>query len=59
MVQQELFGTGRIQGLKRKVKELDGAISKALKQKDFAKAKDLTDQQSKILKELLDPREPL
>ena len=54
MAQEELFGASQIQDLKRKVKELDSEISRAMKKKDFVKAKSLTNQQSKLLKELLD-----
>jgi uncharacterized membrane protein (DUF106 family) len=57
MVQEELFGASRIQNLKRRVKELDSEISRAMKKKDFAGAKKLTDQQSGLLKEMLDLRE--
>jgi uncharacterized membrane protein (DUF106 family) len=54
MGQEELFGASKINELRRDVKELDGEITKALKKKDYAKAKSLTDRQSQMLKELLD-----
>jgi uncharacterized membrane protein (DUF106 family) len=54
MVQEELFGASKIQDLKRKVQELDSKIIRAMKKRDFPKAKTLTDQQSELLKELLD-----
>ncbi len=53
MAQEELFGTDKAQYLKQRVKELDADIAKAMKGKDFAKAKRLTDQQSGMLQELL------
>jgi hypothetical protein len=54
MSQEELFGASKVKDLTRKVKELDSEIAKAMKKKDFAGAKSLTDQQSKLLKELVD-----
>ena len=54
MAQEELFGASRVKDLTRKVKELDPEIAAAMKKKDFARAKSLTDQQSNLLKELVD-----
>jgi hypothetical protein len=59
MSQEELFGSDKSFELRRRVKELDAAISKALRAKDFARAKQLTDQQSNALKELIDLGEAL
>jgi hypothetical protein len=54
MGQEELFGESKVKELTRKVKELDSGIAGAMKKKDFARAKSLTDQQSNLLKELVD-----
>jgi hypothetical protein len=54
MGQEELFGSSKVQNLKRKVKELDAEIGTAVRKKDFTKAKTLTAQQSNLLKELID-----
>jgi uncharacterized membrane protein (DUF106 family) len=57
MAQEELFGADKTQELKNTIKELDSAIAKALKAKDFAKAKSLTEQQSRLLQELVEMNE--
>lgn len=54
MSQEELFGASREKELTRGVKELDSEIARAMKKKDFTRAKSLTDQQSALLKELID-----
>lgn len=53
MIQEELFEKDRIEKLRQKIKELDGEIANALKNKDFAHAKALTIQQSQLLQELM------
>jgi hypothetical protein len=57
MAQQELFDGSSAEKIRRRVKELDAEIEKALKRKDFIRARSLTDQQSGLLKELLDDGE--
>jgi hypothetical protein len=54
MPQEELFGASKEKELTARVKELDSEIARAMKKKDFTKAKSLTDQQSRLLKELVD-----
>jgi hypothetical protein len=57
MAQQELFDGSSADKIRRRVKELDAEIEKALKRKDFVRARSLTDQQSGLLRELLDSGE--
>ena len=53
MAQQELFDAPVAERLKRRIKELDSDIEKAMKKRDYAKAKSLNDQQSGLIKEML------
>ncbi|MBN2202146.1 hypothetical protein JW777_09355 [bacterium] len=57
MAQQELFDAPSGEKTRRRVKELDAEIETALKRNDFARARTLTDQQSALLRELLDSDE--
>jgi hypothetical protein len=57
MAQQELFDASSSEKIRHRVKELDVEIEKAMKRKDFTRARSLTDQQSGLLKELLDSGE--
>ncbi len=55
--QGDLFETPQPQELRRRVRELDALISKALKKGEYDKAKDLTEQQKKLIQELVDSGE--
>lgn len=57
MAQQELFDAPSGDKTRRRVKELDAEIEKALKRGDFVRARTLTDQQSELLRRLLDSDE--
>ncbi len=52
-VQEDLFESSRFQELRRRVKELDLLIARALRKSDYVRAKELTDQQSKVIQELV------
>jgi len=52
-LQEDLFGASKPKTLRLKVKELDHLITHAMKKKDYQKAKELTDLQSKIIQELV------
>lgn len=54
MAQQELFDAPSGDRTRRRVKELDAEIETALKRGDFVRARTLTDQQSELLRRLLD-----
>ncbi len=54
MAQQELFDSPSGDKTQRRVKEMDAEIEKALKRGDFVRARTLTDQQSELLRQLLD-----
>ncbi|HHS12522.1 MAG TPA: hypothetical protein ENN03_02005 [bacterium] len=51
--QGDLFGMEPLKALRQKIHDLDGSISKALKSRDYSKAKQLTEEQEKLLKELV------
>ena len=57
MAQQELFDAPSGDKTRRRVKELDAEIETALKRGDFVRARTLTDQQSELLRRLLDSDE--
>ncbi|MDM7925501.1 MAG: hypothetical protein QUS35_05745 [bacterium] len=57
MAQQELFDAPSEDKTRRRVKELDAEIETALKRGDFVRARTLTDQQSELLRRLLDSDE--
>jgi len=52
-VQEDLFESSRLQELRRRVKELDLLIARALRKSDYVRAKELTNQQSKVIQELV------
>ena len=52
--QENLFGLPELETLKRRIKELDLQISKALKQNDYTRAKQLTDQQAELLQAMVE-----
>lgn len=56
-VQAELFGVSEIEEVKQQIRELDQMISRALKQKKYQQAKDLTGQQEALLQKLVDPKD--
>ena len=55
--QENLFGLTEIEALKRRIKELDQQISRALKKGDYANAKNLTDRQAELLQKILEEGE--
>ena len=57
MAQQELFDAPSGDKTRRRVKELDAEIETALKRGDFVRARTLSDQQSELLRRLLDSDE--
>ena len=56
-VQRNLFGETKTKELQHQVKELDAEINKALKYKDYQKAKELTLKQEKFIQKLVHIRE--
>ena len=52
-IQKDLFGESKTKNLRIQVKELDRMIASAMKKKEYQKAKELTDQQSEIIQELV------
>jgi len=52
-IQEDLFESSRFQELRRRVRELDLLIARALKKSDYDQAKEFTDQQAKIIQELV------
>lgn len=52
--QGDLFATSRIQELRERIRELDGLITRALKSKDYAKAKAFTRDQETLIQELVE-----
>ncbi len=53
-VQGELFGRSDAENARLQIRELDALISKAMKQKEFLKAKELTEKQEKLLQKMVD-----
>jgi len=51
--QGDLFGTNKIKELKERVKELDDLISQAVKKNQYQDAKSFTEEQKKIIQELV------
>ena len=51
--QENLFGSSRVDEIRKKVKELDGMINKAMKHKEFAKAKSFTEEQERLIQILV------
>ncbi len=56
-VQEELFGLSKMENIKQQIRDLDRLISKALKQKEYAKARDLTEKQELLLQQMVDKKE--
>lgn len=52
--QGDLFDTPKPQELRRRVRELDSMIAKALKKNEYETAKSLTDQQKELIQQLVD-----
>jgi len=52
-IQEDLFESSRFQELRRRVRELDLLIARALKKSDYDQAKEFTDQQAQIIQELV------
>jgi len=53
-IQEDLFESSRVPELRRRVRELDTLISRALKQANYDRAKELTEQQKAIIQELVE-----
>lgn len=53
-IQKDLFESSRVPELRRRVRELDTLISRALKQANYDQAKELTAQQKAIIQELVE-----
>lgn len=53
-IQEDLFESSRVPELRRRVRELDTLISRALKQANYERAKELTEQQKAIIQELVE-----
>jgi len=53
-IQEDLFESSRVPELRRRVRELDTLISRALKQANYDRAKELTEQQKTIIQELVE-----
>ena len=53
-IQEDLFESSKSQELRQRVKELDLLISKALKQDDYDRAKEYTEQQKRFIQELVE-----
>ena len=51
--QENLFGSSRSREMWSRVKELDTLIARALKENDYDRAKKLTDQQARLIQELV------
>lgn len=52
--QGDLFGTEPLKALRQRIQDLDGSISDALKSRDYSRARQLTEEQEKLLKDLVD-----
>ena len=52
-IQEDLFATSRSQELRNRVKELDGLISRALRKNEYERARTFTEQQEKLIYELV------
>ena len=52
--QESLFEVPRIQELRNRVRELDAAIASALKRRDYSEARELTQEQERIIQQLVD-----
>lgn len=52
-VQVNLFGVSKSEELEHRVKELDESIDLALKRNEYSRAKELTDEQKKVIQELV------
>lgn len=53
-IQEDLFESSRVPELRRRVRELDTLILRALKQANYDRAKKLTEQQKTIIQELVE-----
>ena len=53
-LQESLFEVPRIQELRNRVRELDAAIASALKRRDYPEARELTQEQERIIQQLVD-----
>ena len=52
-VQEDLFESSEVPELRRRVRELDKLILRALKHDNYERAKELTEQQKSIIQELV------
>ena len=52
-VQEDLFDVSKPQSLRRRIRELDGLITKAMKRNDYEQAKSLTEEQKRFIQELV------
>ncbi len=52
--QEDLFGLSEVESLKRKIKELDRQITRALKENDYTTARKLTSQQAELLQAMVE-----
>ena len=55
-IQVELFGLSEAENTKQQIRELDQLIAKAVKQKNYPKAKELTERQEKLLQLLVEKK---
>ena len=55
--QGNLFGTSRVEEIRKKIKELDILINKAMKSKEYAQAKSLTEEQERLIQILVSGNE--
>ncbi len=52
--QQNLFGFSEPEVIRRRVKDLDREIASAMKQKQFERAKQITDEQAELIRQLVE-----
>ena len=52
-VQEDLFDVSKPQSLRRRIRELDRLIAKAMKRNDYEQAKSLTEEQKRFIQELV------
>jgi hypothetical protein len=55
-IQGELFGLSEVEHVRQQIRELDSLIAKAVKQKEFLKAKELTEKQEALLQKLVEKK---
>jgi hypothetical protein len=54
MLQDDLFGTPKTAELRYQIKGLDDGIAKAMKQGDYEKARSLTEEQQRLLQNMVE-----